>query len=393
MTTLRSLVYLSILLGLNACGVLYKNTDSIFKDHTEDYYKTANTPIIDVPEGLNTPQFTPLYPVQTAVGMDEFGDPILLEEYSVPRPPAIGGDAESFVVKIQKLDQQQWIALNVSPSQVWPRVQNFLNQLQLPVASSSPREGVIETDWLQFNNDQENKVRFKLRLEKGVHPDTTEVYITQMQQPMEADTSSLSGWPQTSDDAEKETWFMGQLAENLASSINDAAASLLGQYIGGDLKASFVRETPEPTLFLRLSEQRAWAMLTESATKGGFISWQTDANLGLIFAGFDPFIVEDKGFWKRVFSVARKRVPEKSRYTLEKVLQHLSSEAVNRDEWAHLADNIASGFELKGLQEGYLILVQSVDGGFYISLSDERGRSLERTEAKELLRVLRKNLP
>jgi len=378
-------------LALSGCGMFSKEKAGPFKNYSRDYLKSSTVTAISVPDDMAQPSFTPLYPVKDAAGKDEFGDPAVLAEYEVPRPQSINSVDESFSIKIQRLGEQSWLALNAPTGQVWPQLQNFLNASGVPTISSSAKTGLIETDWLKFTNDTENKVRYQLRLEKGLHPDSTEIHILQMMLPMEAETTLDVEWPERSQSQEKEQWMLEKIANALVDSINNASASLLGQYVGGDLKAGFAKGAEEPTMQLRLSADRAWASLLGSAQKDGFVLWGRDATKGVIYVGFDPTATEEKGFWSKALSFGKDKVPAEARYSVDELLQNLSGSDSTRQLFSEIK-GAEFGTALSKIDEGFLVVMKDLGTHFSVIVRDQRGRVIPRDEAKALMRLLRKNL-
>lgn len=380
-------------LSLSACGMLFKNENAKFKNHGKDYLQAKPLAVIDIPDDLDKPEFTPLFPVPELSVRDEFGDEMYLSEYEVPRPDSPYNSEMSFGVKLQKLGENEWISLSLPSNQTWPRVQNYLAVNSLPVVFSNAQAGVIETNWLKYKDDEDNAVRFRIHIEKGIHPETTEIHILQSQAPItDGVIKEQATWPAKSDDRERESWLLRQIAEHLAGIIDNATTSLLGQEVGGEIKVSFLKQASEPTMAVRLPEDRAWGTVKQAARTNGFVQWGSNMAQGVIFSGFDPEATKEKGFWSKAMSLGRDRsLPAESRYTLDKVLSHLSAESASRS----LFDSISgAAFDsaLPELEEGYLIVVKRAGDESHVVIRDQRGRKLKNEQAKALLRVLRGNL-
>jgi len=377
---------------LASCGMLFKDENAPFKNHGLDYLEAAPLTVIETPEGLDTPEFTPLFPVSELQATDDFGDKLVLREYEVPRPDSPYNSEASFGVKIQKLGEKQWVSLGVPTNQAWPSVQNYLAVNTIPIINSSAPEGLIETDWLKFSNDEETAIRFKVVIDKGLYPETTEINVLQSQTKYDGDDLPQDlPWPEKSDDFERESWLLRQIAEHLASSVDNSSASLLGQDVGGPVKASFGRDQRGPVMRLRLDKERAWATLTKAASSNGFVRWEQNTALGVIHAGFDPELTKEKGFWGKALSMGGSSLPEEAEYPLDKVLQHLSGDSASRNVFSNMS---GAGFEsaLEDQDEGYLIVVSRDDAFSTVLIRDQRGRALPTDQAKALLRALRTNL-
>jgi outer membrane protein assembly factor BamC len=185
--------------------------------------------------------------------------------------------------------------------------------------------------------------------------------------------------------------MLQKLAENLADSLNNASATLLGQYVGGDLKAGFVKGAAEPTMVLRLSPDRAWASLLGAAQKDGYVLWDRDAVKGVIYVGFDRSVAENKGFWSKTLSFGRDNVPEKARHGVSEMLKHLSGSSATRSAFEGI-DGVAFESALSRADEGFLIVMKPREDHYSVIIRDQRGRQLSREDAKNLMRLLRKNL-
>jgi len=391
----RYFLYLSCLslsVFIGGCAALFKNENAPFKNHGKDYLEAAPLAELKIPETLDQPQFTPLFPVAELSATDEFGDTLVLREYEVPRPDSPYNSEVSFGVKIQKLGENQWLSVGVPTNQAWPSVQNYLAVNSIPIIKSSAPSGLIETDWLKFNNDDGNAVRFRVLIDKGLYPETTEIHITQNQVAYsDKGLPQDSAWPSKSDDFERESWLLRQIAEHLASSIDNSSASLLGQDVGGPVKAQFQREGGEPSMRMRLDQERAWVTVAQATRGNGFVQWETNKKLGVIYAGFDPELTKEKGFWGKAFSLGGSKLPEKAEFSLERVLAHLSGDSATRRLFEKM-DGAGFDSALKNQDEGYLIVVSRDDTSTSVVIRDHRGRLLPSDKAKALLRALRTNL-
>lgn len=380
----------SVFAGLSGCSVFSGGEGSTFGGGTKDYLRAQSIKAIELPEGMTSVPLEPLYPIPKVNATDEFGDNYHLLEYAVPRPEAINSDEQAFGIKIQKLDGERWVYLNVSTSQVWPRTQSFLTNAKLPVVFSNAEKGVIETDWLQHKDDEAVMMRFRIMLEKGIHPDTTEIHIRQIQYPIGDTVPAENIWPASSTNPEKEEWLLRELANELAKTIDNTGASLLGQNVGGATKVGFVSGAREPTMLLRLSDSRAWATLTHSASKEGFIVWGKDESLGVVQVGYNEKVAKKRGFLRRLFG-RNDTLAETSGQPFEKVLKHLDGSAEVRSVFDGI-EGAGYGDALSSLEEGFLLVASKSAEGTRVIIRDERGHIIPAAQAKTLLKLLRKNL-
>jgi len=380
------------LVWLTGCSAFF-GKHGVFRSRGNDYLAASAIEPLQLPAEIESVPTQQMYRIPSVHSLDEFGDPVNLREYKVPRPLPMG-DKGDVGVKIQKLSGSRWIYLNASTAQVWPRTQYFLSQFDLAVAASNASAGLIETDWLQFKDDTETGVRFQIKLSKGMHPETTEIHVLQMQR---SQASLRAGevnvaWPQASDDPKREAWLLEELANTLAETVDNNAASLLGQNVGGDLKAGFVRFEDEPTLQIRLTQERAWATVAHSANKEGFKTWEADAKRGVIYLGYAPYDEDGPGFFSSLsFWSSDEELPEQAAHSLQEVLSNLSANATVKSRFSEIEGAAFSDTKLEDPQS-YLLVLYRHQSETMVNIRNAHGERLPDDIAKDFLRLLRKNL-
>lgn len=372
------------LLGAISLGVL--TSGCLYTDRSEEYLRANSIPSVDLPPTLRNTSMDPLYPIPEVVPrLDAFLE-TEIGGHRVPRPEPMSAEREAAKVKIQKVGKRQWLLVEAPPSQVWPLAQSYLSSAGINVARSDAASGLIQTDWVQFKSDEASKSQFKVRIEKGVRPDSTEVHVLQHQRPVNARRDVP--WPATSDNPERESLLLESLANSLALGIDNKAASLLGQSIGGKGKAELLVDNGEPAIALRLDKVRAWATLSVGLQKEGFVRWSEKDSLG-VFYGQYTGDYKRPNWLMRLFTRDKKPVT-KAPYDLETVLQHLA----NTPEVVTLLGDIpqvAYNPPLKGGQ-GYLLVLREADDGFLLKVRDYKGERIPIKRNKRLLAILRRNL-
>jgi outer membrane protein assembly factor BamC len=114
------------------------------------------------------------------------------------RPGTVGEDVlpASDNIRLERAGGQRWLVVNAPPAQVWDMAREFLVAKDFKIVKASRETGIMETDWseskplvgtsfqkamtkaLGSKYSNSFRDRYRVRLERGKTPDTTEVYIS-----------------------------------------------------------------------------------------------------------------------------------------------------------------------------------------------------------------------
>lgn len=268
--------------------------DGLFRDRGHDYRAAAIEPPLQVPNTMSSET------IDDRFAIPEISDRAsLTEEFVVPRPEPLDSNVDQDVVRINKLGDTQWILVNGAPGQVWPRLRGFLNLNQLGVQRADASSGILETVWLQPTGENALRERYRLRIEQGVQRGSSEVYVLQ------ADIrSGQDAWPRSSNNPERETVMIEELAQYLADSAAAAAVSMLVQQaIDSAGRVSLKDNTDgDPFLSLQLPFSRAWASIGLALEKAGFVIDDLNRDQRLYYLHFVDPDAEEPGFFASLFS-------------------------------------------------------------------------------------------
>lgn len=378
------ILLLSSTVVTSGCSWLFGN-DGYFRSRDNDYMKAEAIPPLEVPEGMAVRPTLELYPIppvkKDVVNYDE--------EFEVPRPLPFSSEANEETVKIQKLGERRWIAMNISPSEAWPRIRFFLNHNNIGVDLTDARVGVIETAWLRFQDDPENRNRFRIKIEPGIQPESSEIHIIQNQISVNDEIPADLAWPEVSVDKERENWALDELAKELASDNSGRnSASLLAQTIGGDDKVKITERDQEPILRMEIAANRAKATLQHSLSEGGFHIWEQDDKTGIYYITYvEPG--NEPGFFGRLFGAGK--IPT-TPYTLYELIEHMGLLETQRDQMLFPRAAFQQDVEPLRKAPGILAVVTEVNGVTEVTLRNAYGKRLQPREAREYLAIIRSNL-
>ena len=239
-------------------------------------------------------------------------------------------------------------------------------------------------------------MRYRISIEKGMHPETTEVHVREVELPIDAPPVEDFSWPETSDNPEREKWLTDELAKVLAEGVTNNAASLMGQNVGGNEKVGYSTIEGEPAIYVQLPYVRARSSVAYALKSEGFVTWEHDAEEKIFYFGYLPPSYNKGGFFRWfAFWKSDVTLPEKAEHTLAELLANLKDSPAVRRVFSDIkGSQFTSGQEAE--EHRYLLLMSTRKEGSKeiqeIIVRDEHGAELPVKTAKTLLRTIRANL-
>ena len=329
---MRSRIFLLAIIVLMAltlpgCSWLF-GRHGFFRDRGDDYMKSTEMPPMQVPANLSASAITELLVIPPI--SNEYLDAD--KEFEAPRPHLVTGNT-AIEVKIQKLDARRWIVINNPPNVVWARVKHFLDEKQFALAEVDAVMGLMETDWLKLDNEPDTKDRYRLKLEQGIHPNTTEIHVTQITVAASVPGTGSVNWPANSMNPDREKWMLDQLSNYLA--VDDKVSySLLAQAIAGAKKIEIIQPYQgEGFLNASMDMDRTWASVAGALNKSPFEIRDLDRSRGLFQVAYDPEPpkpdAEPPGFFSHLFGFDKRAQEEHER---NKIPYHVLLEEKGQNE-------------------------------------------------------------
>lgn len=300
--------------ALAGCGVF--SDDGMFRDRSRDYLAAREYPTIRVPDGLDDQALGQLYSIPTVTA------PVVADATgAVPRPQALGTSLLEEDIKVQSLGERRWVWINRSPAEVWPRVRNLLNANKMVADRADASAGVIETGWIEFDDEPGNQHRYQLHIEQGMQPDTAEISVEHAVAPRGGEAGAAGEWNGAATGDRRTVEMIDFIASGLAGGDAAGSVSLLAQSIGGGAKVEMVASGDVPPyLLIKLGYDRSWASVAYSVSREEFLLVDQDRTRGLFYVNLKKEVEEEKpGFIARMLGAGEGSAaqPAEARYRVE----------------------------------------------------------------------------
>ncbi len=302
----RALSLAFAVLLLSACSGL----DILPESKKIDYKSAGKAPSLEVPPDLTRPTRDERYAVPdiTPRGTATFSD------YAGERRSAQTSTAPAVLpsvdrMRIERAGSQRWLVVGGTPEALWPRIKEFWQETGFIVNVELPEAGVMETDWAEnraklpqdiirsalgkvFDSlySTAERDKFRTRLEPGLEPGTTEIYISHrgMYEVYVTEGKDQTRWQPRPADPELEAEMLRRLMVRLGAEESRAQAMLAAA--PREERARLTRAA-DGTGALMLSEpfDRAWRRVGLALDRVGFTVEDRDRSQGLFFVRYiDP---------------------------------------------------------------------------------------------------------
>lgn len=272
----------------------------------------------------------------------------------LPKPPN---------VTLRQDGRERWLVVQAPPDQVWRSVEDFVKQHKLEMARSDSRLGVMETAWrysaMPLNRDvfTPSKIdraaasvadRYVIRLEEGVKPGTTEVFIAHRC----VARDPQGDWRLRDADPFLEAEFMRALLISLGGE-GAPSATRLAQGDASATRPQMQRlDDGTPALVLRDQFFKAWRGVGLALDRAGFTVVDRDRSTRHYFVRYDTRAEQgpkDKGFWNTV-TFWRKDIPD----TVEKYRIDLTEAPGGTQVTVHRFDGTPANQDIAGIILGLI---------------------------------------
>ena len=227
-------------------------------------------------------------------------------------------------MEIKRDGNQRWLVIDAAPDEVWFKVVEFWRKNGLLLVEQNPATGVMTTDWLESRADIEQGMltelfrkafdsiftsatrdQFRVRLERGEKPGTTELYLTHrgLEEKL---VENLSGdadttyWTPRPNEPETEAAMLRALMLYLGIS-EDQADQAIAQTSEKTERAQLIKTDQNVELIIDERFARAWRLTGVALDRVGFAVEDRNRSLGIYYVRYKALAEKDeKGFFSKL---------------------------------------------------------------------------------------------
>lgn len=320
----RASIYLLpvlLLANLTAC-------DSIpFIDTSSDYKGAGRARPLEVPPDLTASPSSDTFSVPGSTSYSSYTQAQEGQEIGVEKVLQTPDG-----VRLERSGAQSWLVVNAPAEKIWPVIREFWLDMGFAVRVENPQIGVMETEWVESDAIKKDasgnaldkfdkwldklsgfadRKKFRTRLDRGVEPGTTEIYMTHRSvsgapddgknriktQLGEIETgykseAQIAATKPDANDAELDAELLRRLMVKLGVE-EQKSQSILAQ--AAEIKRAEVIKESDGSARLLLNDQfdRAWRRVGLALDRIGFVIEDKDRSNGLFFVRYADVDIDD----------------------------------------------------------------------------------------------------
>ena len=293
---------------VSACSTLDKVAPGRKK---VDYKKSKATAALEVPPDLSSST------INAAPGtLDSASSSVSVFNEGLPAGATLVLPDQSNM-KFERDGDQQWLVVQGSPSQVWPKVREFWLEEGFLIKMEDPRVGILETGWsenradipqgpirnvlgkvMDFAYSAATRDQYRVRLERGAESATTEIYLTHrgVEEVIKGSVEDNSTvWEPRPSDPELEAEMLKRMMVFLGVEEQKAEAMLKREATARKPRAQLVSVKSGSMLMLEEDFSRAWRRTGVALDRVGFAVEDRNRSEGIYYVRYnDPLADQDK---------------------------------------------------------------------------------------------------
>jgi outer membrane protein assembly factor BamC len=227
-------------------------------------------------------------------------------------------------IEVKRYGDQRWLKINASPADVWFKVVEFWRKNGLLLVEQDPAIGVMTTDWLESRSNVKQgalteflrkafdsiyssatRDRFRVRLEHGEEPGTTELFLTHrgLVEELAKDVSGQADttyWTPRPNEPETEAAMLSSLMQYLGVSQEQADQSLAKPDTKQE-RSRLIATDQQVELIINERFDRAWRLTGIALDRVGFAVEDRNRSDGIYYVRYKALVEEKKkGFFAKL---------------------------------------------------------------------------------------------
>lgn len=213
-------------------------------------------------------------------------------------------------VRVEHDGDKYWLVLDQTPEEVWQRIQDFWLANGFLLKEEDPRIGIMETEWAENRAelplgtvrkflssvvdslyDTGTRDKYRLRIEKGEKPGTTEVFVTHTRAEEKlVGNDGETVWELIGSDHELEIEMLRRIAVHLGVEDQRSDTLFAQSKLKAHNRAKLITDSQgRSALLLALDFSRAWRLTGLALDRVGFTVEDRDRSKGTYFVRYaDP---------------------------------------------------------------------------------------------------------
>lgn len=328
----KAIVALVAVTAVAGCGsASKKDSGGVFSDKRVDYRRETDVGReLEVPPDLSRIASGEMsLPDATASGSATYSD--FARKRDARGGAGVAGATDVLPnvdnIEIRRQGSERWLYIQAPPDQVWFKVVDFWQQNGILLQEQDPRTGVMRTTWLENRADIKSdfitdtvrsfldglysastRDQFRVRIERGDKPGTTELFLTHfgMEQEIKSGptgTSEQEVWVTRPKDPHLEAEMLRRIMVHLGVSDQKAKQELSQKAATGQTRSQLIAGGGQAQLRIDDGFANAWRVVGVTLDRVGFAVEDRDRSSGLYFVRYrDPMVddTKDKGFLSKL---------------------------------------------------------------------------------------------
>jgi len=172
-------------------------------------------------------------------------------------------------VILKKDGRLRWLEISAPPEVVWSSAKDFWSTKKVPLKWQKLKLGLMETEWINNYESDFVKDRFRVRIEPGKQPGSSELYLSHrgFQETM-VEGQVVYGWTEKLSDPETEIEVLGEMLSYFGLSA-DRKVALLDEAKSKADQAQLNLNADVPNITMNETANRSWRFVMQAVDRMG----------------------------------------------------------------------------------------------------------------------------